>query len=114
MIFSPHNQQIVGNRIYLSHYHGGVYVLDAKAAFSGKRKAPVEAGFIVPSGPAERPLFKRAIEPISPFFTEHLGWRPDIWDAYWYKGHVLAADMVGGFYSLQWAGDRPKKKKRRR
>jgi len=114
MIFSPHNQQIVGNRIYLSHYHGGVFVLDAKAAFSGKRKAPVEAGFIVPSGPAARPLFKKTIEPVSPFFTEHLGWRPDIWDAYWYKGHVLAADMVGGFYSLQWQGDRPKKKKKRK
>jgi hypothetical protein len=110
LMFSPHNQQIVGNRIYLSHYHGGVYVLDAKAVFSGKRKAPVEAGFIVPSGRGERPLFKRTIEPVSPFFTDHLGWRPDIWDAYWYRGHVLAADMVGGFYSLRWAGE-PKRRR---
>ena len=109
LIFSPHNQQIVGNRIYLSHYHGGVYVLDAKAAFSGKRKAPREVGFMVPNGSPGRPVFKRQIEPLSPFFTEHLGWRPSIWDAYWYKGYVLAADMVGGFYSLQWAGDRKKR-----
>ena len=34
LTFSPHNQQIVGDRIYLSHYHGGVYVLDASAAFA--------------------------------------------------------------------------------
>ncbi len=29
LTFSPHNQQIVGNKIYLSSYHAGVYVLDA-------------------------------------------------------------------------------------
>jgi hypothetical protein len=114
LIFSPHNQQIVGNRIYLSHYHGGVYVLDASKVFAGKRRAPVEVGYIVPSGMETRPVFKPGLKPVDPFFTEHLGWRPSIWDAYWYKGHVLAADMVGGFYSLRWDGDKPKKKKRKR
>ena len=113
MIFSPHNQQIVGNRIYLSHYHGGVHVLNAKAVFSGRRKAPVEVGFIVPNSGPGRPVFEPTLKPADPFFTEHLGWRPSIWDAYWYKGHVLAADMVGGFYSLRWDGDRPKKRRRR-
>lgn len=110
LIFSPHNQQIVGNRIYLSHYHGGVYVLDATAAFKGKRKPPREVGYILPIAGPGRPVFERQIQPLEPFFTEHLGWRPSIWDAYWYKGHVLSADMVGGFYSLQWNGDRPKRK----
>ncbi len=106
LIFSPHNQQIVGNRIYLSHYHGGVFVLNARGVFRGKRKNPVEVGFIVPSAEPTRPIFEPGVRPVDPFFTEHLGWRPDIWDAYWYKGYVLAADMVGGFYSLQWRGDR--------
>jgi hypothetical protein len=112
LIFSPHNQQIVRNRIYLSHYHGGVYVLNARKVFNGRRKAPVEVGYIVPNSAPTRPIFEPAIQPVDPFFTEHLSWRPSIWDAYWYKRHVLAADMVGGFYSLQWRGDRPKRKRR--
>ncbi|CAA9510521.1 MAG: hypothetical protein AVDCRST_MAG85-2311, partial [uncultured Solirubrobacteraceae bacterium] len=33
LTFSPHNQQIVGDKIYLSDYHGGVFVLDASGAF---------------------------------------------------------------------------------
>ena len=109
LIFSPHNQQIVRNRIYLSHYHGGVYVLNARKVFSGRRKPPVEVGFIVPNAGPTRPIFEPAVQPVDPFFTEHLSWRPSIWDAYWYKRHILAADMVGGFYSLQWRGDRPKR-----
>ena len=113
LIFSPHNQQIVGNRIYLSHYHSGVYVLDAKKVFAGKGRRLREVGFIVPNAGPGRPVFEPTLKPMDPFFTEHLGWRPSIWDAYWYKGHVLAADMVGGFYSLQWDGDRPKKKRRK-
>ena len=44
LTFTPHNQQIVGDKIYLSHYHGGVYVLDASAAFDGKRERPRGAG----------------------------------------------------------------------
>ena len=113
LIFSPHNQQIVRNRIYLSHYHGGVYVLNARKVFSGRRKAPVEVGFIVPNAAPARPVFEPTVQPVDPFFTEDLGWRPSIWDAYWYKRHILAADMVGGFYSLQWRGDRPKPTRRR-
>lgn len=113
MVFSPHNQQVVGSRIYLSSFHGGVYVLDASAAFSGKRKTPTELGFIVPHGNGERPFFKSSIQPVQRFFTARHGVRPDIWDAYYYKRHILAADMVGGFYSLQWNGDRPKRKRRR-
>ena len=55
LTFSPHNQQIVGDKIYLSHYHGGVYVLDASAAFAGKRERPKELGFIVPARQADAP-----------------------------------------------------------
>lgn len=108
LIFSPHNQQIAGDRIYLSHYHGGVYVLDASAAFAGRKERPVELGFIVPSGPETRPIFKPALPPLMPFFTDALSWRPSIWDQFFYKGYVLAGDMVGGFYSFQYEGDRAK------
>lgn len=99
--FSPHNQQIVGDRIYLSGYHSGVTVLDASAAFAGQRGTrPVEVGFIVASGAETRPLYAQAVAPAVPFFNKASTGRPLIWDQVFYKGHVLAADMVGGFYSF--------------
>lgn len=99
--FSPHNQQIVGDRIYLSGYHSGVTVLDASAAFAGRRGTrPVEVGFIVASGAETRPLYAQAVPPAVPFFSKGSTGRPLIWDQVFYKGHVLAADMVGGFYSF--------------
>ncbi len=105
LTFSPHNQQIVGDNIYLSHYHGGVYVLDASAAFSGKRERPSEVGFHVPSGPPDqtRPLLGQPMTfgVVERFFTDFPLGRPEIWDMVAYKGHILAADMTGGFYSLK-------------
>lgn len=102
--FSPHNQQIVGDRIYLSHYHGGVYVLDASAAFAGKRERPRELGFIVPHGERTRPLLGQP--PLTGLlgrgFTGHSLGRPEIWDMVAYRGHVLASDMTGGFYALRY------------
>ena len=109
--FSPHNQQIVGDVIYLSHYHGGVYALDAAQAFSGRVRGPAarpsEIGVLTPNGTPVRPI-RGAAEDAGEFdqggdgFTEGLN-RGEIWDAYAYKGHVFAADMIGGFYSLRLA-----------
>jgi hypothetical protein len=103
LTFSPHNQQIVGDRIYLSHYHGGVYVLDASAAFAGRRERPKELGFIVPHDERTRPLLGQP--PLhgllGRFFTDFPLGRPEVWDMVAYKGHVLAADMTGGLYSLR-------------
>lgn len=102
--FSPHNQQIVGDRIYLSHYHGGVYVLDASAAFSGRPERPRELGFVVPHGggrPADQPL----VQPLLGFFGDLERGQPMIWDAVFHDGYVLAADMQGGLYSFQYEGD---------
>jgi hypothetical protein len=103
LTFSPHNQQIVGDRIYLSHYHGGVYVLDASAAFAGRRERPKELGFIVPHGERTRPLLGQP--PLhgllGRFFTDFPLGRPEIWDMVAVKDHVLAADMTGGLYSLR-------------
>jgi hypothetical protein len=107
LTFSPHNQQIVGDRIYLSGYHSGVTVLDASAAFRGEHVRPKELGVYVPHGAETRPI----AEPITgdalliPFFTEFLPFRPNVWDMQWHKGHILAADMVGGFYSLRYEGE---------
>ena len=108
LLFSPHNQQVVGNRIYLSHYHGGVYVLDASAAFAGRHVRPGELGFIVPHGKGKRPLYEATIPPlVIPFFSTFPPGRSTIWDMVFYRRQILAADMYGGFYSLQYAGDRP-------
>ncbi len=104
LTFSPHNQQIVGDRIYLSHYHGGVYVLDASAAFAGRRERPTELGFIVPHDRRTRPLFGQPPMTglLGRFFTDFPLGRPEIWDMVVYKDHVLASDMTGGLYSLKY------------
>lgn len=107
LLFSSHNQQIVGDRIYLSQYHAGVAVLDASAAFAGRRERPADIGFVVPSGAETRPIFKPTLPPLMPFFITAYGARPTIWDQFFYKGHILAADEVGGFYSFQFKGDVP-------
>ncbi len=104
LTFSPHNQQIVGDKIYLSHYHGGVYVLDASAAFAGRRERPKELGFIVPHDKRTRPLFGQPplTGLLGRFFTDFPLGRPEIWDMVVYKGYVLASDMTGGLYSLKY------------
>ena len=104
LTFSPHNQQIVGDKIYLSHYHGGVYVLDASAAFAGKRERPKEVGFIVPHDDRTRPLLGQPTLTglLGRFFTDFPLGRPEVWDMVHYKGNILASDMTGGFYSLKY------------
>ena len=104
LTFSPHNQQIVGDKIYLSNYHGGVYVLDASAAFAGRRERPKELGFIVPHDPRTRPLFGQPplTGLLGRFFTDFPLGRPEIWDMVAYKGYVLASDMTGGLYALKY------------
>ncbi|HVF76729.1 MAG TPA: hypothetical protein VNA28_00405 [Solirubrobacteraceae bacterium] len=104
LTFSPHNQQIVGDRIYLSHFHGGVYVLDASAAFAGRRERPRELGFIVPHDRRTRPLLGQPplTGLLGRFFTDFPLGRPEVWDIVVYKDHVLASDMTGGLYSLKY------------
>lgn len=109
LTFSPHNQQIVGDRIYLSHYHGGVYVLDASAAFAGRRERPRELGFIVPHDKRTRPLLGQPplTGLLGRFFTDFPLGRPEIWDMVVYKDYVLASDMTGGLYSLRYDDSPP-------
>jgi hypothetical protein len=111
LTFSPHNQQVVGDRIYLSDYHGGVFVLDAAGAFAGKEERPRELGYIVPNGEASneeaRPL--AGAQCPAPCAAPRTRGRSSIWDMVFYKGYILAADQVGGFYSLLYEGDDPSK-----
>jgi hypothetical protein len=107
LTFSPHNQQIVGTNIFLSGYHGGVTVLDAKDAFEGRNIRPRELGVIVPHGDTTRPIHpdRGGTTPaFAQFFTSFIDYRPTIWDMQWHNGQVLAADMVGGFYSIRYTG----------
>lgn len=106
LTFSPHNQQIVGNKIYLSGYHSGVTVLDASAAFAGVSERPAELGFVVPHAKPTRPIYDARPDPALPFFSTFINARPLAWDQYFYRGCVLTADMTGGFYSYGFAGDR--------
>jgi hypothetical protein len=103
---SPHNQQVVDDKIYLSNYHAGVTVLDASGAFSGRRERPRELGFHVPTGEPTRPIYQADVEPLLiPFMSKFIQARPLIWDMFFYRGYVLAADETGGFYSLKYEED---------
>ena len=112
LTFSPHNQQIVGDKIYLSNYHGGFFVLDASKAFDGVKEdavaeRPRELAHVVPSGEPMRPNVRLATPSIIPFFTDFPLGHPEIWDMVFYRGSVLAADMTGGFYSFTEGDDPP-------
>ena len=102
---SPHNQQVVEDRIYVSNYHAGVTVLDASAAFAGRRERPKELGFFVPTGEPTRPIYDAQVGPARPFISKFIQARPLIWDMVFYRGRVLAADETGGFYSLRYEED---------
>jgi len=104
LVFSPHNQQIVGDFIYLSGYHSGVTVLDASAAFRGRNVRPHEVGVVVPTGQQTRPIHpdRGGTTPaFDQFFTSFIKYRPTIWDMEWHNGSVLVADMTGGFYAYK-------------
>jgi hypothetical protein len=93
LTFSPHNQQIVGDKIYLSQYHGGVVVLDAKEAFEGKNVMPREVALYVPHDGPTRPI---APDAGAEFVTGFIDYRPLIWDMTYVNGHVMIPDMTGG------------------
>ena len=104
LTFSPHNQQIVGDKIYLSGYHSGITVLDARKAFRGENVRPRELAFAVPSNPETRPIPED--QPgvvLGQFFTSFIDYRPLIWDMTFHGGYVLVPDMTGGMSSYREA-----------
>ena len=100
LTFSPHNQQIVGDKIYLSQYHGGVVVLDAKEAFEGRNVRPRETALFVPSEGPQRdiPPDAGATTPAFDyhFVTGFIDYRPLVWDMTYANGYVFIPDMTGG------------------
>jgi hypothetical protein len=102
LTFSPHNQQIVGDKIYVSQYHAGVIVLDASDAFDGKNVRPKELAFAVPSETTTRPLPEDAGGVVlAQFTTAFTDYRPWLWDMTYHKGVVLAPDGTGGMYAFR-------------
>ena len=98
LTFSLHNQQIVGDKIYLSQYHGGIVVIDAKEAFEGKNVRPKETAIYVPSDGDGRPIPPDAggIVQDGHFVTGFIDYRPLVWDTMYANGHILIPDMTGG------------------
>lgn len=100
--FSPHNQQIVGDHIFMSQYHGGVVGLNAKAAFEGKHERPFEDAVVTPNS-GKRPIYSRPDNaPGGAFISAFFASPGDIWDMNYYKGYVLAYDEHGGMYSFKF------------
>ena len=100
--FSPHNQQIVGDQIYLSAYHGGVVAVNAKAAFEGRKERPYEDAVVIPHS-GKRPIYSRPDNATGSVPSSRASSRAirDVWDMNFYKGHVLAFDEHGGMYSFR-------------
>ena len=92
LTFSPHNQQIVGDKVFLSHYHGGLFVLDASGAFAGRDERPRELNWALPYDTQVRPTLETGSFPHT---------RGDFWDAVFYRNHLYAADIKGGLYALR-------------
>ena len=88
--FSTHNFQIVGERLYLAFYHGGVWVLD----LSGERAAnPQTLGYYLPH------------ETVETWQPREQTNAPNVWDVVLKDGHLYATDIDAGLYVLHYEGD---------
>ena len=105
LTFSLHNQQIVGDKIYLSQYHGGIVVVDAKEALEGKNVRPKETAVYVPSEGEGRPIPPDAgasgVFGDEHFTTGFIDYRPLIWDTFYVNGHIMIPDMTGGLWVVR-------------
>lgn len=82
--FSTHNFQIVDQQLYLTHYHGGIIILDLS-----NPEAPVPLGSYMPHEP------RADGEP----------YEVGVWDVVVARGYMMTADSNGGFYVLHFRGD---------
>lgn len=88
--FSTHNFQMVGEKVYMAMYHGGVVVVDV-----ANPERPVASGYYLPADGSAMSL------PTGPFG----GGSPNTWDVLVKSGHVYASDIVAGLYVLHAEGD---------
>ena len=96
--FSTHNFQIADGRVYMAHYHAGVWVLDlARIADAG--------------GPLDEAGASAAVLgywlPRADVATFHqTGVNvPEVWDVLLYEGRVYAVDINTGLHVLHYEGD---------
>jgi hypothetical protein len=82
--FSTHNFQIVDQQLYLTHYHGGIIVIDLSDP-----EAPVPLGSYMPHEP------RADGEP----------YEVGVWDVVVSRGYMITADGNGGFYVLHFRLD---------
>jgi hypothetical protein len=99
--FSPHNNTIVGDRILLSQYHGGLVFLNASGAFAGRNERPYEDALVVPNA-GKRPVHQRPQILLGPSISAFFQAPSSLWDVNYYKGYILAYDMHGGMYSYKY------------
>lgn len=90
--FSPHNLDFDHGRIYLGHYHAGVWVIDVSSA--ARIAQPVTLGFY-------QPHRQEAFVPRTPMGADI----PSVWGVIRHTdGHVYAADVNTGLYVLDYTG----------
>lgn len=90
--FSPHNLDFDHGRVYLGHYHAGVWVLDLS---SPERAAnPVPLGYY-------QPHRQEAFVPRTPMGADV----PSVWAALRHTdGYIYAVDVNTGLYVLDYSG----------
>lgn len=90
--FSPHNLDFDHGRIYIGHYHAGVWVIDVSS--TARIEAPVTLGFY-------QPHRQEAFVPRTPLGADV----PAVWAAIRHTdGHVYAVDVNTGLYVLDYTG----------
>ncbi|MHB1260564.1 MAG: LVIVD repeat-containing protein [Thermoplasmatota archaeon] len=90
--FSPHNLDFDHGRIYIGHYHAGVWVIDVSSA--ERIATPVTLGFYQPH--RQEPFVPR-----TPMGADV----PDVWAATRHSdGHIYAVDVNTGLYVLDYTG----------
>ncbi|HEX9816902.1 MAG TPA: hypothetical protein VGB18_07970, partial [Candidatus Thermoplasmatota archaeon] len=82
--FSTHNFQIVDQKLYLTHYHGGIIVIDLAMP-----EAPVPLGSYMPHEPS----------------ADEEPYEVGVWDVVVSRGYMMTADSNGGFYVLHFRAD---------
>ncbi|HEV8360329.1 MAG TPA: hypothetical protein VGR28_07750 [Candidatus Thermoplasmatota archaeon] len=94
LVYSAHNFQVVGTRLYIAAYHAGVWALDLTDLAS-----PKPVGLALPHDPS----------PYDPgnftFFGIGSDWVTQVWDVVVKDGYVLASDMRSGLYVYRFADD---------
>ncbi|HET6404452.1 MAG TPA: hypothetical protein VFH78_07385 [Candidatus Thermoplasmatota archaeon] len=92
LVYSLHNFQVVGTRMYVAAYHGGVWALDL-----ADPTAPREVGFAL-SG---QPVY---VKPEGTFWGIGNNWAEQVWDVVVKDGYVFASDMASGLHVYAFEG----------